>query len=204
MKYANAIAASTVLVWSAGCASAPKVVVQEPVGPCQRVVAEGAKDGSLQVYSARQTPPIEINTQEFFPNYDAEKGEYRYEAAHTDYAIFTEDGTRFKHVRNSRSPNDEKPALVRLPPGSYTIQAEAEESGGITMTVVVPLVVEAGQITTVHLEPTWNRIGEPMDPTRVVQLADGRIIGCRAHHLLSRSSQPTAAPGATDHWAVVP
>ncbi len=204
MTYPNAIAISTVLVWLAGCTSVPRVVVQEPVGPCHRVVAEGANDGSLQVYSARRRIPTDTNLEQFFWNYDFGKNDFLYGSAHTDYTIFVGDTTVFEHVRNSRNLNDEQPALVRLPAGSYTVQAEAEAYGGITRTVVVSLVVEAGQMTTIHLEPKWFPSRESLDPSRVVRLADGRVIGCRAQHLLGQSSQPAAASRATDHWARVP
>ncbi len=197
MKYVNAIAIGTVLAWSVGCASTPKVVVQEPVGPCHRVAAMGAKDGSLQVYSAREKAPVEPIADDFSWN-------NHYLPAHTDYTIFAKDGTRLREVRNSRSLNDEQPTLVRLPAGSYTIRAEAEEPDGISMTIVVPLVVEGGQITAVHLEPDGTGAGESMDPSHLVRLADGRVIGCRAENLLSQSAQPAAASGATQHWTHVP
>ncbi len=194
MKYANAIAIGTVLAWSVGCASASKVVVQDSVGPCHRVAATGAQDGSLQVYSAREKGSVETSADVFLWNNN-------YLPAHTDYTIFAEGGTRLRTVRNSRNLNDERPTLVRLPAGSYTIQAEAEESDGIDATVVVPLVVEAGQITAVHLEPNQNGAGESMDPTRLVRLADGRIIGCRAQIHLSQAAQTAPGSEATQNWA---
>jgi hypothetical protein len=186
MKYANAVALSSVLVCLVGCASAPKVVVQQPVGPCHRVAAKGAGDGSLQVYSARERSLIDVNTEEFFWDNTLDKNDYLYGSAHTDYTILGQDGTVFQHVRNARGRNYETPTLVRLPPGSYTVEAEAEDSGAITMTVVIPLVVEAGQTTVVHLEPNREPSGETLDPSRLVRLADGRIIGCNAQHLLSQ------------------
>jgi len=189
MKYANAIAMSGIMVWVAGCASAPKVVVQEPVGPCQRVAAEGARDGSLQVYSARERAPLDLNAEVFFWNNDFGQNGFLYGAAHTGYTIFAQNGTVFEQVRNARNLNDGQPALVRLPPGRYSIEAEAEVSGGITIAVVVPLVIEAGQTTRVHLEPMRTPSGEAPDTSRLVRLADGRIIGCRAEHLLGQNLQ---------------
>jgi len=196
MKYANVIAMSSIMVWVAGCASAHKVVVQDTVGPCHRVAASGASEGSLLVYSAREAAPLDINTEVYFWNADFGKNEFVYGTALSDYRIFDRDGSVVERVRNSRDVSGKTPAQVRLAPGRYTIEAEAERGGGTTMTVVVPLVVEAGQITTVHLEPTSETAGEATDPRRVVMLADGRIIGCRAEQLLSQhvSSAAPARP----------
>jgi hypothetical protein len=81
---------------------------------------------------------------------------------------------------------------MRLHPGSYTVEAEAEESGGRTITVLVPVVVKAGQTTTVHLEPEWRPSGELPDPSHPVMLFDGRIIGCRAENQPGQHFQSTA------------
>ena len=193
MKYANAIAMSGIMVWMVGCASAHKVVVQDTVGPCHRVAAGGASEGSLLVYSARERAPLSINAEVFFWNADFGKNEFLHGTARSDYTIYGRDGTVVEKVRNGRDASGKMPAQVRLAPGHYTIEAEAERSGGSTITVVIPLVVEAGQITTVHLEPTPETSGETTDPNRVVMLADGRIIGCRAEQLLSQYI-PGAAP----------
>ena len=193
MKYANAIAMSGILVWAAGCASAHKVVVQDTVGPCNRVATSGASEGSLLVYSARERAPLDINAEDFFWNADFGKNEFVYGTALSDYTILGQDGAVVEQVRNGRGQSGTVPAQVTLAPGRYTIEADAEKGGGITMTVVIPLVVEAGQTTTVHLEPTSGTAGEAIDPSRVVMLADGRIIGCRAEHLLSQHI-PAAAP----------
>ena len=193
MKYSNAIAMSSIMVWVVGCASAHKVVVQDTVGPCHRVAASGASEGSLLVYSARERAPLSIQTETFFWNADFGKNEFLYETAHSDYRIFDRDGTVVEQVRNGQDRSGKMPAQVRLAPGRYTLEAEAERGGGTTMTVMIPLVVEAGQITTVHLEPTPETSGETTDPSRVVMLADGRIIGCRAEQLLSQYI-PGAAP----------
>jgi len=204
VKYAKTIAISTLLVGSAGCASTPRAVVQEPVGPCHRVAVEGTKEGSLQVYSARRRVPTDTNLEQFFWNYDFGRNDFLYGSAHSDYTIFAGDATVFRHVRNSRNLNDDQPALVRLPAGSYTLQAEAEECGGITRMVVVPLVVEAGQMTSIHLEPKWFPSDESLDTSALVRLADGRVVGCRAQVLAGNSSQPGVAGKTAEDLAGVP
>ena len=195
MKHAKAVAMSSVLVWLAGCASAPKVVIQEPVGPCHRVPSEALKDGTLQVYTARAKADVDPNMEEWLWNNDFGKNEFLYARAHSGYTISFGDGKALQQVTNARGINDEKPTLVRLAPGLYTVEAEAEESGTATITVVIPVVVEAGQITAVHLEPNRKLPNEAQDPSRVVRLSDGRIISCRAERLFGQYI-PTAAPAA--------
>ncbi|MGA2656398.1 MAG: hypothetical protein ABSH34_02660 [Verrucomicrobiota bacterium] len=192
MKYANAVGMSAVVIWLAGCASAPKVVVQEPVGPCHGAPSEATKDGALQVYSARAKADVDLSMEEWRWNNDFGKNQFLYAPSHTGFTLSLEGGKVLQHVSNARSLNDENPALVELPPGSYTVEAEAEEPGGRAMTVVVPLVVRPGQTTAVHLEPGWKPSGELPDPNRLVRLADGRIIGCRAQEALTRHLQSAA------------
>ncbi len=204
MKYTNAIAMSGAVLLLAGCATASKVVVQEPVGPCHRVATQKASEGSLQVYSAWERTPLDVNLEEFWRNNDFGKNEFLYDSSHSGYTIFAQDGRVIKHVRNSQVTNREKPAQVQLPPANYTVEAEAEVSGGMTLTVMVPVVVEAGQVTRVHLEPRWTPSAEGLDPSRLVRLADGRVIGCRSDHLISQDTQLTAPLMGGDHLAGKP
>jgi hypothetical protein len=188
MKYLNSIAAAGILIGLTGCASASKVVVLDRLGPCHTMEAATVSDGSLQVYSARTPAFSDLNAETYFWNNDYGKNEFVYGAGHTDYAIYQSDGKLFKRVRNSRGLNDDVPASVSLPTGSYAIQAEAEQYPGMTMTVVIPVAIQSGQITTVHLEPKWAPAGEEMDPTRLVRLADGRVLGCRVQSLVAQTT----------------
>lgn len=189
MKPISTIAAASVLIWVTGCASTSKVVVQDRLGPCHKVATATASDGSLQVYTARAPAFTDLNAETYFWNNDYGKNEFLYTAAHTDYAIHGADGTLIKRVRNSRGLNDEVPASVSLPAGSYTIEAEAEQYPGVNMTVVIPVAIESGQVTTVHLEPKWTAAGEEMSPERLVRLADGRVLGCRAQNLVTQTTR---------------
>jgi hypothetical protein len=187
MKHLTSIAAAGVLIWVTGCASAPKVVVLDRLGPCHTVLASSGHDGSLQVYSARVQAVTDLNALTYFWNNDYGKNEFLYGAAHSDYAIYDAAGKLVKRVRNSRGIDDAVPASVSLPVGSYTIQAEAEEYAGMTLTVMIPVAIESGELTTVHLEPNWAPAGE-MDPGRMVRLVDGRVLGCRAQNLIAQAA----------------
>jgi len=61
MKYLTAVALAGTMVWLAGCASAPRVVVAEAVGPAPTVAAKVTGDGSLAIYSARTPASVDVN-----------------------------------------------------------------------------------------------------------------------------------------------
>jgi hypothetical protein len=75
--------------------------------------------GSLVVYSA---------TDEF------EDGDLPY-YVHSSYAIYTADGKLFKNVENHISRSDEIPEVVKLPVGSYVIEARSERDGYVRVRV---------------------------------------------------------------------
>jgi hypothetical protein len=183
MKYAHYLAAASLTLATLGCASAPRVAVQEPVGPCERVAAGTATSGTLVVYSARRLANVDPNVREFFWNNDFGKNEFLYEPAHTRYTVYGPDGKVLKKVRNAIGKDPAVPTTVALPPGTYTVEAQAEEYATVNMTVSVPVVIEAGQTTSVHLEPTSERPAPHQDLGNTVRLADGRVVGCRANEL---------------------
>jgi len=189
MKTMQCVAAASLVLGIVGCASAPRVAVQEPVGPCHRTTAQATAPGSLQVYTARVLAGLDINAQAFLWNEDFGRNEFLYEPAHTDYAIYGPEGKLVEQVRNTGMRDVAVPTLVRLPAGLYTVEAEAEMEGTRTMTVVIPVLIEAGQATTVHLEPNWARAGTFQELGNVVQLSDGRVIGCRAQQLFGLANR---------------
>ena len=130
MNYTHTVAVVTGLVWLTGCASSPPVMVLTPVGPAPACQEMTSGQSYLQVYSARYREPAAENFMEWQWDYDFTAAPFVYDLAHSDYVIRTEDGNILKHVRNARNPADPNPALVTLPPGRYTIEAEAEEAGG--------------------------------------------------------------------------
>lgn len=179
MRYAYSFAAASTLFWLVGCVSAPKTALVQPVGPAPTAASTGLKNGSLQVYSAREPSDISLNTVIWFWNDDFGKNDFLYEPAHTDYTIYSRSGKVLEHVRNARDYNDPQPALVAIPPGLYTVEAQAEEEGGGTINLTIPVEVEPGKCTTVHLGGDWKPSGHYRNP-EVVRLPDGQIAGWRA------------------------
>ena len=179
MKYANGAALAGAVVWLVGCASAPRVVVDEPLGPVPAGVAQGTGDGSLVIYSARTLADVDVCTAEWRWNNDFGKNAFLYESAHTDYTIYTPNGEVFKHVHNARGPNDDTPTVVTLPAGSYKVEAEGVNCDDNRVKVLMAVVVKAGQTSLAHLDGDWNPTGQYKE-AEFAKLPCGRVIGWRA------------------------
>lgn len=174
------IAAAGALVWLAGCASAPtRIAVVQPVGPAPAGSTGASSDGQLQVYSAREKAPLDLNAQEYFWNTDFGRNDFLYEPAHSGYSLFTADGNLLNRVRNARGWSDGKPAMVTLAPGVYRIEAEVETDNGALVTAEVPVVVKPGQTTIVRLDRDWKPSAKQVERHELVQAYDGRFIGWR-------------------------
>ena len=149
----------------AGCATTNNGMVLEGVGPDPTSpVNTTATTGTLLVYSA-YTVNADFNVR------DPHRPQY------TDYRIFTPDGKLQQQVQNSTDTILQRPKEVELPVGTYRIVAEANAYG----TVTVPVAIEPGQITVVHLEggDRWpNR--NAFNQSNAVRLPDGEIVGWKS------------------------
>ena len=120
----------------AGCATNPAETVLAPVSPdAGQPAAEGTGTGSLIVYSA-----YDVN-----PDFNARDN---YGQIYTDYTILTDAGRKLEQVRNNSGTLWQKPVRVSLPAGQYRVAAHANGSGEVT----VPVIIAAGQLTTVRLQ----------------------------------------------------
>jgi len=121
-----------------GCASAP--IALSPVGPgpsSRPAVAQRETKGYLEVFSAREkSTEFGFNTY-FYP--------------HSGYDINDASGKSVRFVPNHLSDMDESPDRVALPAGTYNIVARSTWCGQVT----VPVVIENGNITAVHLDNEW-------------------------------------------------
>ncbi len=120
----------------AGCANSRHNMTLDPVGPAP--VSDHAANpdtGSLIVYSA-----FEVNAD--FNNEDPYRHEY------SSYRIFTGDGKLLQFVKNDNGTSFGNPITVSLPAGKYLVKAHANGRG----TVTVPVIIENGRTTAVHLE----------------------------------------------------
>jgi hypothetical protein len=103
--------------------------------------------GSLVVYSATDA---------------SEDGDLPY-YAHSSYAIYTTNGKLFKSVENHMSRSDEIPEFVRLPVGSYTIEARSEKDGYLRVCVVI----KTGVLTVLDLDGEQTDMRESKAPLKV-------------------------------------
>jgi hypothetical protein len=93
---------------------------------------------------------------------------------HADYDLYTANGVHLQHVDNATGHYERAPRLVVLPPGKYVVEAAAQKY----LRMEVPVVIEAGRVTRVHLDGAWRQVaGTPN--AEVVCGPDGRPVGWR-------------------------
>jgi hypothetical protein len=151
IKRALPLAGALALFAITGCQSASLVAVP-PVGPDSIASNKSDSEGILQVYSARLPAITDVNFEEFFANDDVAGNPFPLAPAHSDYTIYTETGSVFERVHNARNLADAQPALVTLPTGTYKIEAQAKGVDPGTFPAVVPITIQAGRTTHVHLD----------------------------------------------------
>jgi len=152
----SCLTAGMVLLTS--CASQPLAL--GPVGPGPGGSrASSISKGDLQVFT--ETEEYYLDQMSYFP--------------HTDYQIYSLEGKHLRRVWNHQTHEDERPAIVSLPPGMYLVKAWAEFYGVVT----VPVSIKSNQTTTVVLQPGWNP-GKPVASADLVQMPDGYFVGWRA------------------------
>ena len=144
----------------ASCASAPPTIVHETVGPGPTVVNQ-QHNGFLKVYNA-----TEWMAEDDLPSL----------LKYTNYQIDASDGTVFKEVAN----DDQEPARVILPKGTYTVVAWSDTSGKVN----VPVAIETGKTTVLHLEreKDWKEAPAGIPSGDLVRLPNGQPIGFRTRH----------------------
>jgi hypothetical protein len=144
-----------------GCTSTP--VALAPVGPNPAGPLNMATTGRLEVFSAQHTCR---DGNEFDPS----PSWYQ----HTDYTVYNLNGKRVRHVFNSVGHYEEAPAVITVPPGRYLVSARAQGY----LRVKVPVVIESGRTTRVHLDAKWNPpAGTPK--AELVEVPGGYPVGWR-------------------------
>jgi hypothetical protein len=140
----------------AGCATTSQHVILEPDTPIA-VAVKSKEAGYLKVYS-----------------YGVQLGDYDIAVpTPSDYSIFSGDEKLPQRVDNSAGRASGGPVLVPLPQGSYSIQAETECSGPVT----VPIVITAQKMTVVHLDQGCRVKVPKSDVSQRIRLPDRRLVG---------------------------
>ncbi len=145
-----------------GCSTTP--VALAPVGPAPAGHRSMTSKGQLQVFTSLAEQSDDQN--------QASEDSVWYQ--HADYDIDSLEGKRVKHVDNTIGHYEEAPRKVTLPTGRYVIRAQAKHY----LQVQVPVVIEPGRTTRVHLDDKWR------PPTRtpsreLVCLPNGNPVGWR-------------------------
>ena len=119
-----------------GCTSDRSRLVLDPVGPRSlQTPAINSQNGTLVVYSAYDAGA----------NFNARDP---YRPIHSDYKIFSLDGSLLRAVHNDSGTILQDAVPVELPTGKYRVVANANGYGHVT----IPVVIEACQTTVLHLE----------------------------------------------------
>jgi hypothetical protein len=156
-KYISLIGAG-IIPLLAGCVSTPMTLA--PVGPDAISRAVPGTKGYLQVFSATEkSPPIASDDPIYFN-------------LHSGYDINDASGENAKFVANHASNMDEWPDEVTLTTGKYNIVAESTCCGLVT----VPVIIQAGKITVVHLDRNWWPPSNT-STNQLVYLPDGEAVG---------------------------
>ena len=106
------------------------------------MMAQAEDTDSLSIGLVRSGPPDHYTrlTEGYLLVYSAtdevSDGELPFNP-HSSYLIYTPDGKLFESVENHMSRSDEIPAIVRLPAGSYTVEARSTNNGYVRVRVVI-------------------------------------------------------------------
>ncbi len=145
-----------------GCSTPTLLPVR--VGPDPSAALNGGADGKLRVFSQTE----EQDNVGFQFSY----------AQRTDYEICDASGRRIKNVADNNKGNfGAVPRAVALPPGTYRVKAMAAVGEGEL--VIVPVVIEPGRTTDVHLNGHWKPPLNTPD-SELVRMPAGFPIGWRA------------------------
>ncbi|MGD0813785.1 MAG: hypothetical protein ABSA83_09290 [Verrucomicrobiota bacterium] len=164
MKRLLSSIAAGLLALGTGCASRPVVVA--PVGPNPNGIQSQASTGSLQVFSRMAARDDDQNMAgDGIPIWHQ----------YTEYRIYQPDGKLVKTVINSVGHYSDRAEVVALPPGSYMVKAQAKDYFWVN----VPVRIEPGRTTRVHLDQKWRPPGNA-PKNEIVTGPDGNPLGWRA------------------------
>ena len=158
MKRISTLLGTGLALLLAGCASAP--VALAPVGPSPVAAGGAGSKGQLQVYSAWEGR-TEGNNPVWYQ--------------HADYTLYDQAGRRLRYVDNTVGNYERAPRIVTLPAGKYLVKAQADDY----LRVAVPVVIEPGRITRVHLDGNW-RPPASASAAELVSVPSGYPVGWRA------------------------
>lgn len=136
-----------------------------PVGPNPEQTASATADGQLVVYSGLHTRKDEPSNATYFNQTWKQ---------HSSYDIYNQQGHRLRHVGNAVGHYAEAPSPVSLPPGQYVVKAQDKDDNWVQ----VPVIIESGHVTSVHLDGRWHP-GTDVPNSALVFAPSGIPVGWR-------------------------
>ena len=106
------------------------------------MIAQGEDADSLSIGLVRSVPPehgtrlAEGYLLVYSATDEVSDGDLPFNP-HSSYLIYTLDGKLFKSVENHMSRSDEIPDIVKLPAGSYIVEARSANNGYVRVRVVI-------------------------------------------------------------------
>jgi hypothetical protein len=143
----------------ASCATTP--VQLSAVGPEPPVIHSAFGEGSLVVFSDTEAKRLDKG----LPFY-----------VHKSYLVEDQNGKILRWVPNHLGDMDQSPQRVTLPAGAFQIVADSTGYGRVR----VPVVIEPGRTTEVHLDGNWKSSDQPSNASDLVRLPNAEIVGWRA------------------------
>jgi len=162
MKGACIFLGSGLVALLVGCSSTPVAIA--PIGPNPAGGERLASKGELEVFSNLTEQSDDQNQGSTDPVW------YQ----HTDYGVYDLHGKLVERVSNAAGHYGRAPRRVALPAGQYLVRARAKDY----LSVEVPVTIEGGRTTRVHLDDNWR---PPADTPRrdLVNLPNGNPVGWR-------------------------
>ncbi len=143
-----------------GCASTPPLVL-ERVGPPKEQASARSNEGNLVVYSA-WSPHMNMADPDT--------------PLRSDYTILSSDGAVYREVENWQSKVLREPASISLPPGHYTVEADAAEHGKVQ----VPVLIVTHRTTSIYLDGEPEHDFRGVAKSDLVSLPNGDVVGWRS------------------------
>jgi hypothetical protein len=163
MKRITIMLGAGLVVAAAGCSTTP--VALAPVGPNPARSETMTATGELQVFSGLEVASDNQNLGGTDPVW------YQ----HADYRVYDARGRLVARVDNKIGRYEQSPRRVALPPGLYLVLAPAKDY----FQVEVPVIIERGRLTRVHLDDKWHL--PPATPkTELVAPPNGEPVGWKA------------------------
>jgi hypothetical protein len=91
--------------------------------------------------------------------------------------LVSDDGKLDKPIRNQSTGFDQRPSVVVLPAGRYSVIARSDNYGRIK----VPVLIEEGRTTMVYLDSSSQPHVLKAEQEKLIKAPDGEIIGWAAN-----------------------